>query len=126
MKNILFTLALLLPFFVNSQNLAINGEVQFIEFNNSTSKFIVPDGKTWYIYNILGDIENKQTKERTRIKLTRVNDLIFKYGGPMVYKYGVSTDGTFPLIFKENTVFELEIFNSNQAFMTYIEIDTNK
>ena len=31
-----------------------------------------------------------------------------------------------PHVFKENTIFELEIFHSNQAFMTYVEVDINK
>ena len=126
MKNLLFTIALFSSFFINAQDLPIDGKVHLIEFDNKNSKFTVPTGKTWIIYNILGDIENTQTEERIRIRLKRVNNLIFKYGGPMVYKYAMATDGTFPLIFKENTIFELEIFHSNQAFMTYVEVDINK
>ena len=37
---------------VNAQTTIPKGKSQLIEFTNSTAKFAVPEGKTWYIYNV--------------------------------------------------------------------------
>ena len=36
----------------NAQTTIPKGKAQIIEFNNSTAKFTVPAGKTWYIINL--------------------------------------------------------------------------
>lgn len=127
MKTFLISSALIISQFifcslsVDAQPNTPKGKEQLVEFNNTTGKFTVPEGKTWYIYNILSDVENLDG-ERTRIKLKSVNDLVFSGGGPIVYKYGVAMN--FPLIFKENTKFEFDINHSaTKAIMTYIEVE---
>ena len=100
------------------------GKANLIEFNSNNSVFIVPEGKTWYVYNVFCERKSVQDTEESpnAIVLKRVNNLIFKKG-PLVYLSESSIN--FPLIFPEKTTFELEILSSSkiQATMTYIETD---
>ena len=100
------------------------GKANLIEFNSNNSVFIVPEGKTWYVYNVFCERKSVQDTEESpnAIVLTRVNNLIFKKG-PLVYLSESAIN--FPLIFPEKTTFELEILSSLeiQATMTYIETD---
>jgi hypothetical protein len=100
------------------------GKANLIEFNSNNAVFIVPEGKTWYVYNVFCERKSVQDTEESpnAIVLKRVNNLIFKKG-PLVYLSESAIN--FPLIFPEKTTFELEILSSIeiQATMTYIETD---
>lgn len=115
------------------------GKVQLIEFSNSTAKFTVPEGKTWYINNVfsLSIAENKgfyiYLKSINGTELTNLSENQF---GPIIYAaYTVwGTTITFPLIFPQNTTFELLILNfktggakftlsDKNAYINYTEID---
>jgi hypothetical protein len=107
-----------------SAQIVPKGKANLIEFNSSNSVFIVPEGKTWYVYNVFCERKSVQNTEESpnAIVLKRVNNLIFKKG-PLVYLSESAIN--FPLIFPEKTTFELEIISSSktQATMTYIETD---
>lgn len=121
-------LTLLLILCLNSLSISAQivpkGKVNLIEFNSNNSVFKVPEGKTWYIYNVYCERKSVQETEESAnaIVLKRINDLVFKKG-PLVYLSETAIN--FPIIFPEKTTFELEILSSSmtQATMTYIETD---
>jgi hypothetical protein len=115
------------------------GKAQLIEFTNTTSKYIVPAGKTWYINQIFSNyrIEDDETTERTAIFIKSLNGIeltnlsLGKYG-PKVFGAFNEFVIQFPLIFPENTKFELVITNDKRtglilsdkkAILNYLEID---
>jgi len=51
---------------VNAQTTLPTGKAQLIEFTNATAKFIVPDGKTWVIYNVFSDYITNVTLSNER------------------------------------------------------------
>jgi len=112
---------------VNAQTTIPKGKSQLIEFTNSTAKFAVPEGKTWYIYNVFCEPSFTKGTEETDayIILKSINNIVFNKGkGPLVYYYNTALVVNFPLVFTEKTQFELEIFNSGKkAIMTYVEVD---
>jgi hypothetical protein len=112
---------------VNAQATIPKGKSQLIEFTNSTAKFAVPEGKTWYIYNVFCEQTYTQgTEEKDACILFKsINNIIFNKGkGPLVYYYNTALVLNFPLVFTEKTQFELEIFNSGKkAIITYVEVD---
>jgi hypothetical protein len=144
-KNIvLITCILVLSFIcdLHSQTVYPKGKAHIIEFNNTTAKFTVPAGKTWYIVNIFSDyftdfIPNSTSSEINiflkSLDGTVITDLSINKVGTKVYS-GVQTYALrMPLIFPENTVFELIIIsgelskpninNSIKAFLNYVECD---
>ena len=112
---------------VNAQTTIPKGKSQLIEFNNSTAKFTVPEGKTWYIHNIFCERTYTQgtEEEKAAIFLKSINNIIYNEGmGPMVYFYNTGLILNFPIVFTEKTQFEFEIFNSGKkAIITYVEVD---
>ncbi len=107
----------------NAQTTIPKGKAQLIEFYNTNAKFTVPEGKTWIIYNVFSDYVANVKKEgkgysdgdEIRIFTKSINgkaktDLANHFYGPLLYK---SKDGfmnsCFPIIFPENTTFELVI-----------------
>jgi hypothetical protein len=102
------------------------GKVNLIEFKANTSAFKVPEGKTWYIYNIFCDRKSSQGDEdEIAIILKSVNNVLFKRG-PIVFLSERAIN--FPMIFPEKTTFELDIKSNSdiseiKAIMTYIETE---
>jgi hypothetical protein len=102
------------------------GKVNLIEFNSNSSVFKVPEGKTWYVYNIFCDRKSDQgAEDEIVIIMKSVNDVVFKRG-PIVFLSERAIN--FPMIFPEKTTFELDIKSHSdisdiKAIMTYIETD---
>jgi hypothetical protein len=102
------------------------GKAHLVEFTNETAKFKVPEGKTWYIYNVF--CERKYNKgaevESTRILISSINNIKFK-NGPSIFNQNVGQNLNAPLIFPEKTTFELEISDpsGSKAVINYIEVD---
>ena len=131
MKNIV---VLLLIFFfcvisknVNAQSDLPKGKVHLVEFINGEGKFAVPQGKSWYIYNIFSDRKHyTQVEGRdgyVTIAFKRINQVVYE-NGPCVYNQNLGNIINFPLIFPEKTTFEFIIKNSGaKAIMSYIEVD---
>jgi hypothetical protein len=109
-----------------SAQIVPKGKVNLIEFNSTTSIFKVPEGKTWYVYNIFCERKSVEgTEDEIGIVLKSVNDIIFKRG-PIVFLSERAIN--FPMIFPEKTTFELDFksnsdVSSTKAIMTYIETD---
>jgi hypothetical protein len=102
------------------------GKATLIEFTNSNAKFKVPEGKTWYIYNVFGERRFSQGVEEkdSRIFLKSINNINFKFG-PLLYYYNTGLTISYPLVFPEKTTFELEMIDlsGNKAVMSYVEVD---
>ena len=102
------------------------GKAHLVEFTNETAKFKVPEGKTWYIYNVFGERRFLQGVEEKdlRIILKSINNINFK-SGPVLYYYNTGLTINYPLIFPEKKSFELEIYApaGSKTVMTYIEVD---
>lgn len=114
LKKIILTFTLFLCVFSLSsiaQTTTPNGKAKLIEFNNSTAKFTVPEGKTWTIYNVFCERKLNAlagVDKSIRIKIKSINSTVYE-NGPVAYHY--KTDGVmnFPIVFPEKTVFEFEI-----------------
>ena len=91
------------------------GKATLIEFTNTSAKFKVPEGKTWYIYNVFCEsLKDDGLQEKTpKIALKSINN----YNSTFVVNY--------PLVFPEKTSFEFEVLNISNAkgVMTYVEVD---
>ncbi len=102
------------------------GKAHLVEFTNETAKFKVPEGKTWYIYNVFYDRKFKSgTEEKdTRISLKSLNNIAFKFGQALFF-VNVFQNLNAPLIFPEKTTFELEISDpsGSKAVINYIEVE---
>ena len=97
-----------------------------LKFLNEKSKFTVPDGKIWYIYDVFASSDIKvKIKSLNGIELTNLSSNII---GPIFQSFNV------PKIFPQNTNFELiiliwsqeqkkYILSENKAWINYIEID---
>lgn len=112
---------------VNAQSDLPKGKVHLVEFTNETGKFFVPQGKSWYIYNIFSDRKYYASvgggESFVAIALKSINKVVFQ-NGPYVYQQYLGTIFNFPLIFPEKTTFEFEIKNSGvKAIMSYIEVE---
>ena len=128
-KTPLFIIALCFTLFVSkgfAQTGTPKGKANLIEFTNTTAKFKVPEGKTWYIYNVFGERRFLQGVEEkdVRIILKSINNINFKLG-PMLYYYNTGITVNYPLVFAEKTTFELELNDNtgSKAVMTYVEVD---
>ncbi len=138
MKTLLLTLAIFITLCVNAQTPMPQGNVIFKEFDNSNASFTVPEGKSWYIYNIYSDYvaggtlkyneyEKKNVLENTedvRIFIKELNgklktDYSKNIYGPQVYRgSNNATTITLPIIFSENTTFSLITLLGNTGQMT--------
>lgn len=112
---------------VNAQSEIPKGKIHLVEFTNETGKFAVPQGKSWYIYNIFSDRKYYPPGEDKDafviVALKSINRVVYQ-NGPNVYNQYLGTIFNFPLIFPEKTTFEFVIKNSGaKAIMTYIEVD---
>jgi len=86
LKNFFVAIVLtVLALSVNAQSTIPKGKSHLIEFTNSTAKFAVPEGKTWYIYNVFCEnyyTEGTEEKE-AGILFKSINNIIFNKGkGP--------------------------------------------
>jgi hypothetical protein len=105
-----------------AQTSAPKGKAQLTEFTNATAKFTVPEGKTWYIYNIFFDTKSDDGKAAL-ITLKSINDVNFEEGS-YLFSSNQMFVMRFPLVFPEKTTFELTIQPTKyKAIMTYIETD---
>lgn len=119
----------------NAQTTTPKGKAQLIEFTNETAKFIVPEGKTWAIYNAFttvpeGDnIYSIWVKSINGIIITDISKKIF---GKILYSSYTLVDIILPLILPENTTIELVVLKKDDAtgirslydqiaFLNYIE-----
>ena len=112
---------------VNAQSDLPKGKVYLVEFTNGKGKFAVPQGKSWYIYNIFSDRKYYPLGEDKEafviVALKSINKVVYD-NAPYVYNQYLGTVINFPLIFPEKTTFEFIIKNSGaKAMMSYIEVD---
>ncbi len=102
------------------------GKANLIEFTNTSAKFKVPEGKTWYIYNVFCEsLKDDGLQEKTpKIALKSINNYNYKFG-PFLYNYNSTFVVNYPLVFPEKTSFEFEVLNISNAkgVMTYVEVD---
>jgi hypothetical protein len=131
---------------LKAQTAEPKGKTQLIEFSNSSAKFTVPEGKTWYISNVFSIYKiSKENlsfviymKSINGTELTNVSEAQL---GPKLFDsrdgesgYTLPPTIKFPLILPQNTVFELVICQSKnlvfkavlsdrKAYLIYTEID---
>ena len=148
-KSFVFCLLFLVTFIFesHSQTESNKGVVQLIEFSNATAKFTVPTGKHWEVVNIFSDLVTdfkpntdggNATYDEVNIYLKSINGTIltdFSIGKIGTRLYSTSKAGSLqmPIIFPENSVFELiivsgtlsipKINNTLIAFMNFVEYD---
>ncbi len=112
---------------VNAQIAIPKGKAQLIEFTNSTAKFTVPAGKTWYIVNLISngaanikpDVEFPKSNnyDEVRVYIRSIDnhiltDISQKIIGPLFYiGRGENTERITPMPFvlSENTTIEFVI-----------------
>ena len=131
MKKTLLLLAITCTLFFGSQaqESMPKGEIMFVEFDNSNATFQVPEGKSWFIYNIYSDYvvggtviqyEGKsllQDPDDVRIFIKDLDgkmktDYTKNIYGPQVYRStNASTVIPFPLNFTDKTSFSLIALN---------------
>lgn len=98
-----------------------NGENRLVEFTNASSKFTVPEGKTWYISNIFSSYENAN-QETNYIVLKKINNTSFGNNGPILSNTARAFF-SYPLILPQKTYFEIQISDENaKAIMIYTEV----
>ena len=107
---------------VKAQTNIPNGKVQLTEFTNTTARFTVPAGKTWYISNIFSS--SQSAKEETNyIILKNINNTTFGSNGPILSNFARNFIN-YPIIFPEKTTFEIQITDlSAKAIIIYTEVD---
>lgn len=121
---VFFTLIFISVFnlFCFSQNVIPKGKTEIKEFSNSTAKFIVPDGKTWYISNVFSSIESVD-QETNYIILKKINNTTFGENGPVLSNFARSFI-SYPIILPEKTSFEILISDASaKAILIYTEVD---
>jgi hypothetical protein len=111
---------------LNAQTSIPTGKAHLIEFTNETAQFTVPEGKSWFIYNIFTEYMvdgvfklNEYSKKNeysnflyVRILLKDLNGIektnLSKniYGTQFYFSAGVSVI-PYPIIFPEKTTFSL-------------------
>ena len=136
----------------NAQTTIPKGKAQIIEFNNSTAKFTVPAGKTWYIINLFSDCTTNLTydsegylkADEIRIFIKSINgsiitDIANKKYGPVIYRGPMHERmQPLPIILPENSTIEflvtsgdwqaknksaMTINNVLKAYLNIVEID---
>jgi hypothetical protein len=85
--------------FSNAQTTVPQGKIQLIEFTNATAKFIVPEGKIWYITNVFSSSESAK-QETNYIILKMINNTTFGNNGPKLSNFARNYF-SFPVIFPE-------------------------
>lgn len=131
----------------NAQSTIPKGKAQLIEFTNSTAKFTVPDGKTWFINNVFSDYEGNPMVSKYDNKIAGCSISIFfksingvsktdisknLYGAKLYSTSGLSLE--MPIVLPEKTIIELiiiyndfnedakKVFNGS-GYMSIIETD---
>lgn len=136
MKSKFFLLLLALvfsaTFYVKAQISIPKGKALLIEFNNDSSRFMVPQGKTWYVLNVF----TAPGKMDTYIYLKSLNDKTLstsKFTESQLLLFGKSERPAFnfPLVLPSATTFELIILNGlyskydseKSAYINVIEVN---
>lgn len=111
------------------------GKAQLIEFTNATAKFTVPSGKTWYLNSVFSNYDRNLN---IKVYIKSINSNILtdltknEYGTLLYHSRDMGFVIKFPLIFPENTNFELIILSGDwdvqticnkKSFLNYIETD---
>ncbi len=119
-------------FSVKAQTTVSKGKAQLIEFTNANAKFTVPAGKTWYINQVFSFYYGGIDVFIKGINGTELTNLELRKYGTNVYN-DVNKSIQFPIIFPENTIFELIITRSQPgepptisdqiAYINFIETD---
>ena len=119
----------------NAQTTTPKGKAQLIEFTNATAKFTVPVGKTWVVNNVFSYYDrNIDLKVYIKsINGTILTDLTKKeYGTLLYHSRDMGFVIKFPIIFPENTSFELVIISGGwdtqtisdkKAFLNFTETE---
>jgi hypothetical protein len=81
-------------------------------FSNTNAKFTVPSGKTWTLHGVLASFPADDNTYSVYVK--SINDVILtdlskNMFGKLLYSTNNLANLNFPLVFPENTVFELII-----------------
>jgi hypothetical protein len=119
----------------NAQTSMPKGKAQLIEFTNETAKFIVPEGKTWTIYNAFTTVPQDENIYSIWVKSINgiiITDISKKIFGKILYSSYTLVDIILPLILPENTTIELVVLKKDDAtgikslydqiaFLNYIE-----
>ncbi len=119
----------------NAQTTTPKGKAQLIEFTNETGKFIVPEGKTWTIYNAFTTVPQDENIYSIWVKSINgiiITDISKKIFGKILYSSYTLVDIILPLILPENTTIELVVLKKDDAtgikslydqiaFLNYIE-----
>ncbi|ELY1979087.1 hypothetical protein SL055_001291 [Flavobacterium psychrophilum] len=151
-KLLFLSLTFLFIFNSNAQTSIPNGKTKLIEFTNETASFIIPEGKSWIIYNIFSDyladgevkyndyqkknlLENSLDvrvfiKELNGIEKTNYSKNI--YGTQLYRSTNASTVIPYPIVFPEKTLFSLVILkgdlgslqlHNGKGYISLIEVD---
>ena len=136
----------------NAQTTTPKGKAQLIEFTNETAKFIVPEGKTWFIYSIFSEhvvdgvvkfdeyseknLYDKSLDIRIFLKdlngIEKTNYIKNIYGTQLYHATTASTGIHYPIIFPEKTTFNLIIHKGDlgslqlyggKAYISLVETD---
>jgi len=119
----------------NAQTTTPKGKAQLIEFTNETAKFIVPEGKTWTIYNAFTTVPQDENIYSIWVKSINgiiITDISKKIFGKILYSSYTLVSIILPLILPENTTIELVVLKKDDAtgikslydqiaFLNYIE-----
>ena len=108
----------------------IADKAKLIEFSNVSAKFVVPDGKTWIIHNVITDYVTNFRKDSNgnadsdeiRIFIKSLNgvsktNITRQIFGPLLHRTGGFFGSRFPVVFPEKTTFELITFQGELKFM---------
>jgi hypothetical protein len=102
---------------------AQDGIQNITEFSNSNAKFTVPAGKTWYIHNIFSSVKfNNGDDEFNYVRFKSVNNMSYGTNGPILANAS-RIYITYPIVFKENTSFEINMDDASaKGMITYTEV----
>jgi hypothetical protein len=120
MKNVrILLLALLLVPTAYAQD----GIQETVKFSNANKTFTVPAGKTWYIHNVFSSVKfNNGDDEYNYVRFKSVDDISFGENGPILTNASRNYI-QYPIVFKENTTFELYLNDSSaKGIITYTEV----
>ena len=121
---ILNVISIIFIFSANSQTFIPKGKTQLIEFSNTSTKFIVPEGKSWIIYNVFSDYgaDPKTSKYLPVIATDNIyiflkningiekNDLSKNQFGTLFFSSKNNNEAIrMPLVLPEKTSFELSL-----------------
>tara|TARA_B110000003_G_scaffold274723_1_gene315393 strand:+ start:1000 stop:1731 length:732 start_codon:yes stop_codon:yes gene_type:complete len=104
----------------------IADKAKLIEFSNASAKFVVPDGKTWIIHNVISDYVTNLRKDsygtfftdEIRIFIKSLNgvsktNITRRIFGPLLHRTTGFFGHRFPVVFPEKTTFELITFQGD-------------